>query len=183
MLTSAGGTVRWPVDDGRAGPTDLTCLAPLDSLFVKQEIEMLEALTGIETQNKYKVYAKTHPNAPMFLAKEESDFCARNCLGNMRPFRLNIGSPVTGHTIITCVRPYKCCLSEMFVEDGRGTLLGSIRQKCVCCARIFHVYDAHDQPLFEIYGPWYVRSALDGWRAANGCIEGCFCVQNTRSFV
>eukprot|EP00698_Gefionella_okellyi_P008635 TRINITY_DN214_c0_g1_i2.p1 TRINITY_DN214_c0_g1~~TRINITY_DN214_c0_g1_i2.p1 ORF type:complete len:296 (+),score=37.50 TRINITY_DN214_c0_g1_i2:41-889(+) len=145
------------------GPVDLSCLDPLDSVYIKQQVEMLEALTGIETQNKYKVFAKTSPNAPLMFAAEDSTFCARNCLGKKRPFSMMITSPSTSQLLLKLTRPYTCCLSELIVTDERDTQLGKIQEQCVCCSRIFYGFDAQGTHIFEIFGPccspwtFYVR--------------------------
>lgn len=65
-------------------------------LFVKQKVEKLEALTGFETENKYKIYL-TGPDCvrganqkAYFTAKEKSDCLSRQCCGNMRAFEMKI---------------------------------------------------------------------------------------------
>lgn len=83
-------------------------LALLSSIFVKQKFEMLEMLTGCETENRYKVYAAgqglERVGRPIFKCKEKSGFMARNCLryrinyciiyifysGDCRPFQMKI---------------------------------------------------------------------------------------------
>jgi hypothetical protein len=59
-------------------------LALLSSIFVKQKFEMLEMLTGCETENRYKVYAAgqglERVGRPIFKCKEKSSFMARNLL-------------------------------------------------------------------------------------------------------
>lgn len=56
----------------------------LSRIFVKQKFEMLEMLTGCETENRYKVYAADEGlervGRPIFKCKEKSSFMARNCL-------------------------------------------------------------------------------------------------------
>jgi len=64
--------------------TGLQKLAMLPSIFVKQKFEMLEMLTGCETENRYKVYATDQGldkvGRPIFKCKEKSGFFARNLL-------------------------------------------------------------------------------------------------------
>jgi len=52
------------------------------SAFIKQKIELLEVLTGCETKNRYSVYLRYENgvNALLFKCKEESSWCARNCI-------------------------------------------------------------------------------------------------------
>lgn len=52
------------------------------SAYIKQRIELLEALTGCETKNRYNVMLN-FPNgtsAFIFKCKEDSDCCSRNCI-------------------------------------------------------------------------------------------------------
>lgn len=59
-------------------------LRDLPRIFVKQKFEMLEMLTGCETENRYKVYAADENmekvGESIFKCKEKSNFFARNCL-------------------------------------------------------------------------------------------------------
>ncbi len=59
-------------------------LRELSRIFVKQKFEMLEMLTGCETENRYKVYAADENmekvGESIFKCKEKSNFFARNCL-------------------------------------------------------------------------------------------------------
>eukprot|EP00330_Aristerostoma_sp_ATCC50986_P001462 CAMPEP_0114580070 /NCGR_PEP_ID=MMETSP0125-20121206/4400_1 /TAXON_ID=485358 ORGANISM="Aristerostoma sp., Strain ATCC 50986" /NCGR_SAMPLE_ID=MMETSP0125 /ASSEMBLY_ACC=CAM_ASM_000245 /LENGTH=102 /DNA_ID=CAMNT_0001771353 /DNA_START=332 /DNA_END=637 /DNA_ORIENTATION=+ len=67
----------------------------LDRIFVKQKFEMLEMLTGCETENRYKVYPADENmekcGESIFKCKERSNFFARNCLsGDCRPFEMKV---------------------------------------------------------------------------------------------
>lgn len=56
----------------------------IKGVFVKQKFELLEALTGCETENKYIVYAADSEGdktkLELFKAKEKSNCLARICL-------------------------------------------------------------------------------------------------------
>ena len=100
-------------------PKGIQILAGLRSVFIKQKIELLEVITGCETENSYKVYPgdangkkagkvyiyyqllKIHQSIfiafifklgdDIFKVKEKSHCLARNCLpGNCRPFELKV---------------------------------------------------------------------------------------------
>jgi hypothetical protein len=62
-------------------PDPMAVLAEAKSAIVKQQIELLEILTGCETKNRYHVYITTHSGQFVYLfkCKEESDCCARMC--------------------------------------------------------------------------------------------------------
>jgi len=68
-------------------------LAAVPAVFLKQKVETLEAMTGFETENRYKIkeYFPTtnHKGRDLFKAKEDSDCCARQFCGPSRPFTLN----------------------------------------------------------------------------------------------
>ena len=57
-------------------------LAAFGDLFIKQRVEMLEALSGFETANEYDILGTTGMGMqPVFFAGEKSGCCARNCCG------------------------------------------------------------------------------------------------------
>ena len=79
-------------------PPGLQYLTMVDQLLIKQKVEILEAVTGFETANKYEVLNSmgqnvgiNHPqmsnhlnylvNLQVYKAKEDSDCCTRNCCG------------------------------------------------------------------------------------------------------
>ncbi|XP_078266561.1 phospholipid scramblase 2-like isoform X2 [Rhinoraja longicauda] len=98
-------------------PPGLEYLTQVDQLLVHQQVELLEALTGFETNNKFQI--KNSLGQQIFFAAEENDCCTRNCCGNMRPFDMKIINPF-GQEIMSLYRPLKCtgccfpcCLQEI----------------------------------------------------------------------
>jgi hypothetical protein len=59
----------------------LTALSRSDYAFVKQKVELLEALTGCETENRYQIFIRNPDGSHYYLfkAKESSDCCERQC--------------------------------------------------------------------------------------------------------
>merc|ERR1712106_415930 len=51
-----GGAVMAPAQPPPGCPPGLQYLAMIDQLSVKQKVELLEAFTGWETANKYKIF-------------------------------------------------------------------------------------------------------------------------------
>jgi len=135
---------------------DITCLENLDQLLIKQQVEVLEMLTGIETQNKYRIFLKTSPQAPFLLAHEFSSFSARNCLGKRRPFIIHIISPVNTKIVMKLTRSYACCYSTVRIYDGDDKYLGCTKHVFSCCSRKLIGCNAVDEPLFEVLSPWYM---------------------------
>ena len=64
----------------------LEYLLHVDQLLVKQQIELLEAFTGFETANKYKVLNSM--GQQVFFAAEKNDCCTRQCCGPLRSFEM-----------------------------------------------------------------------------------------------
>ena len=55
---------------------------------MKQKVEIMEALFGCETKNKYKL--KNSMGQEIYSAKEDTDCCTRNVCGPIRPFGMTI---------------------------------------------------------------------------------------------
>ena len=56
-------------------PPGLEYLSQIDQLLVHQQVELLEVLTGFETENKYVV--KNSMGQVVYAAREMSDCCTR----------------------------------------------------------------------------------------------------------
>ena len=162
--------VDLPLGSRRA--TGFQRLAGVSRVFVKQHVEMFEAMTGFETANRYDVVGE-HGHA-IFHAGEKSNWIMRNLLGKQRPFTLELRNPTDGSPWLVITRPWKFWMAELHVRDADGTLLGFVKQKCSICSREFVVSDASDTPLLKIHGavwsPWTFNiSSMDG--AELGCVK------------
>jgi len=154
-------------------PPGLQYLQMLDNLFVRQCIEPLELLTGIETANAYEVFAN---GFMLYWAQEQSDFCARQCCGPNRPFTMTV-SDMTRTPVMRMHRPYRCscclcwcCLQKMIVEAPVGVVVGSVEQDCTACSAVFTCKDASGAPVMRIVGP----------SACCRCCKVTFKVMNTQ---
>jgi hypothetical protein len=98
-------------------------LASMKSVFVKQQIELLEIITGCETPNRYHVYGKNLNGwwSYLFKCKEESSWCERNCCySEVRPFKMKVKHVIN---------------QQQFTEMGDDTKLFAIFDrpfKCTC---------------------------------------------------
>ena len=145
-------------------PPGLECLLNVDQLFIKQKVEILETLTGFETNNQYDV--QNSFGQKMFLASENTDCCTRNCCGPNRSFELRI----TDHSqreVIHLSRPLRCdccccpcCLQYMRVEAPPGYVIGHIVQDWSCLKPCYHIEDASGKRLLNIVGPICTTSVL-----------------------
>ena len=74
-------------------PDAFTELVNAKEVIVEQKIELMEALTGCETPNRYNVFYIDNSNQKKFLfkCKEESGWFCRNCVpSGYRPFYLKM---------------------------------------------------------------------------------------------
>ena len=66
--------------------------------MVKQEVEMMEAITGWETANEYRVFKD---RSEIYRVREQSNGCSRQCLKSARPFTLYIADS-SGNPFLRC---------------------------------------------------------------------------------
>lgn len=143
-------------------PPGLEYLAQIDQLIVKQQIELLEALTGFETRNRYRVF--NNLGQQVYFAQEESDCCMRYMCGPARAFEIII-TDNNGLAVMKFRREFKCCAgccwcanSEgcafyLYVEAPPGNPVGYVRQEQSSWKPNFSLYTTDDQPLARIHGP------------------------------
>ena len=102
-------------------------LSRAKNAIIKQQISLLEMMTGCETANRYHVYIQTHTGEFIYLfkCKENSDWCVRNCVSSeARPFNMQIkhivnnndyGQDDFANSFANFERPFKCtccCLAR-----------------------------------------------------------------------
>merc|ERR1739844_620969 len=138
-------------------PPGLQYLTMVDQLLVKQKVEILEAFTGFETANKYKIFNSL--GQQVYIAKEDTDCCTRQCCGPIRPFDMNICDN-QGMEVIHLNRPlrcqaccFPCCLQEMEVSSPPGSVIGTIEQKWSLIYPRFVIKDESGSPILKIEGP------------------------------
>ncbi|XP_065413997.1 phospholipid scramblase 1 isoform X1 [Chrysemys picta bellii] len=143
-------------------PPGLEYLSQIDQILVHQQIELLEVLTGFETNNKYEI--KNSLGQRVYFAAEENDCCTRNCCGPSRPFTIRIVDNM-GQEVITLQRPLRCsscccpcCLQELEVQSPPGTPVGYIKQNWHPCLPKFTVQNEAKIDVFKIIGPCVVCS-------------------------
>jgi len=129
----------------------------IDQLLVHQQVELLEAFTGFETNNKYVV--KNSMGQKVYFAAEDTDCCTRNCCGPSRPFDMKILDN-SGNEVMHLYRPLRCqscwcccCLQELEVSSPPGTVIGYVIQDWSICAPKFSVQNAARDTVLKIEGP------------------------------
>ena len=110
-------------DSARGGQVRVSGFEHLSStsrLMVKQEVEMMEAITGWETANEYRVFKD---RSEIYRVREQSNGCSRQCLKSARPFTLYIADSQSGTPFLRCERPWRWYFHEMDVyDDASGEL-------------------------------------------------------------
>jgi hypothetical protein len=145
-------------------------LQDLDGIFIKQKMELLEVVSGCETENKYHVFTLDKSGKKkgqrLFKCKEKSSCCARQCMsGDCRPFRMEISTLVRGEDdeyepFLRLERECKCtCLCFQrpeilvtLVEGGKNEYLGKIVDPWNCCNMEFNIFDKDHNKKFNIEG-------------------------------
>jgi len=154
----------------------------MSGVFIKQKMDLLEALSGCDMPNKYEVYnmkdgMKT--GRSQFLYTEKSGCCSRQCLPpDCRPLDMSVISEQYGpgaenetEHVLHIERPCKCTIycfnrQEMqvnWIEKGQNKYLGKIVDPYDCCHYTFHVKDEDDKLVYKI--------------VANCCQLGFMCPQ------
>lgn len=138
-------------------PQGLEYLTLIDQLLVHQKVELLEAFTGFETQNKYTI--KNSVGQKVYYAVEDSDCLTRNCCGPLRPFDMKILDNFKNE-VIHLNRPlacdscwFPCCLQTMEVSSPPGTVIGSIEQEWSILTPQFNIKNAAGDVVLKMEGP------------------------------
>ncbi|KAJ1532389.1 hypothetical protein ONE63_000989 [Megalurothrips usitatus] len=138
-------------------PPGLEYLTLIDQLLVHQKVEILEALTGFETKNKFTV--KNSMGQKVYKAVEDSDCLTRNCCGPLRPFDMKILDNFDNQVIhlyrpLACVSCcFPCCLQSMEVSSPPGNHIGKIEQEWSILTPKFVIKDHNDEVVLRIVGP------------------------------
>uniref|UniRef100_A0A1A9W564 Phospholipid scramblase n=1 Tax=Glossina brevipalpis TaxID=37001 RepID=A0A1A9W564_9MUSC len=138
-------------------PRGLEYLTTVDQLLVKQKVELLEALTGFETNNKFSI--KNALGQKVYYAVEENDCCTRNMCGPARPFDMKIfdnfrNEVIHMHRPLACSSCLcMCCLQSIEVTAPPGNVIGSVEQEWSICTPSFRIKNQLDEVVLRIEGP------------------------------
>lgn len=138
-------------------PPGLEYLTSIDQLLVKQKVELLEAFTGFETNNKFTI--KNSLGQKVYWAAESNDCCTRNCCGPHRPFDMKI-MDIHKTQVLHLYRPlrcdsccFPCCLQTMEVSSPPGNVIGTVEQNWSIFTPSFDLKDQTGQTVLKIEGP------------------------------
>jgi len=139
-----------------------------DGIFIKQKMDLLEAMSGCEQGNTYYVYPLgkdgDKKGKKLFKAKEKSSCFAKQCMtGDCRPFQLKVNleddsEELDNEPFLLLDRPckctYMCCnrpeMTVTFVEDGKNEYIGKIRDPWTCCNIVNEIYDKDNNLKYKI---------------------------------
>ena len=120
-----------------------------ETLTVRQEVEMLQVFTGLETKNRYKIIDPAGDE--VLFAYEESGFIGRQFLGSHRPLTLNvIGSD--GNVLLKARRKFFWFFSHLEFLSAEGEPIGSMQRRFKLIGRRFDLADSQGNAL-SIDGP------------------------------
>jgi len=150
---------------GPAGcPPGLEYLTHVDQIIVKQQVELLEAFTGWEQANKYKIMNSM--GQQIYFAAEESGCCMRQCCGANRSFTIHIHDNMS-QEVLRVSREFKCCASccgswcacigacsnDVEVTTPNGEVIGKIKQECSFWKPRFRIKTPEGGTVAYINGP------------------------------
>ncbi|XP_064468855.1 phospholipid scramblase 1-like [Ornithodoros turicata] len=171
--TTTGATQKGPrpkmqqptVQTGVVCPPGLEYLSVLNQLIIKQQIELLEVLAGIETANKY-IACNNQGQSVYFLA-EVSGFCTRCCCDANRCFDMHVYD-TQNRVVMKFQRPLRCqsnyrggccCfLQEVEVQAPPDHTIGFVNEECSFCRPSFTINDRSGKPVIRVQGPCITQS-------------------------
>lgn len=125
-------------------------------LVLRQERSVVEALTGLDTPNRYVLL---HPETGAILggAEEEAGGVAqlfrRWFLHAGRPFTMHVSALDGGPAVLRVERPWRFFLSRVEVWDADGRLVGVVRQRFTWLRRRLDLEGAGGRTIARVVGP------------------------------
>eukprot|EP00747_Dinoflagellata_sp_TGD_P171159 gnl/TRDRNA2_/TRDRNA2_204530_c0_seq1.p1 gnl/TRDRNA2_/TRDRNA2_204530_c0~~gnl/TRDRNA2_/TRDRNA2_204530_c0_seq1.p1 ORF type:complete len:301 (-),score=20.97 gnl/TRDRNA2_/TRDRNA2_204530_c0_seq1:129-1031(-) len=133
-----------------------------ERLQIRQQRQWIEALTGLERNNRYVI--RDVAGRDTFFVQENSSCIERNCChGSCKAWRMDVFLIGAGGLdagvgqmihVMHIERPCTCtclCMNrpEVILSDSEGVKLGSIREPFSCCNLPFTVHDASGTAVLE----------------------------------
>ena len=144
-------------------------LININEIVIKQEADILEAVTGCQEPNNYHVYGKLPSGEKIYIFKcREFSSCGMRyfCPVNCREFSMriklafeedeNTEDEEFEDSLINinkdCKCPCLCCIRpdmDIIISENNEKL-GKIEQAFSCCDPVFNIYDKNDNKIFYI---------------------------------
>ena len=119
-------------------------------LMIRQRVEKLEAVTGLETANRYTVM--TAQGDELLHAQEESGTFSRMLLKRHRPLTLRV-TDSDKNEVLVASRRFFWFLSHLHVSDPSGRDIGTLRRRISFPARKLTIEGQGGLQIAEIRGP------------------------------
>ncbi|XP_072000230.1 phospholipid scramblase 1-like [Engystomops pustulosus] len=139
-------------------PPGVEYLSQIDQLIIHQQTELLEVITGYETNNKYEI--KNSMGQRVYFAAEETSCCNRFFCGTARSFAIVI-SDNRGQEVIRLLRPLRCsccltpcCLQKLEVQAPPGIPVGYVVQNWHPFLPKFTIKNERYENVLRITGPF-----------------------------
>ena len=146
-----------PVDAKETELPNLQFLQELKGLYIRQEFEKYELITGFETENRYGLF--TEEGTKILIAKENSGLLRRINFGKYRSMEISVENREGDEVLrferdvpmFSCLFP--CCfLQNLEVFSGRN-FLGSVEKIPNCRNFNFKIRDENGVAIMKIKGP------------------------------
>lgn len=146
-------------------PPGLEYLALIDQIIVQQQVELLEALVGFETGNKY--IARNSQGQFVYFLVEDSGFCARCCCPANRCFEMHV-LDIQSTEVMKFIRPLRCtscpcwccCLQQVEVQAPPGNTIGFVIEDWTLCCPAYSICDRTAKPVIRVQGPFCTQSCV-----------------------
>ncbi len=139
-------------------PMEILIKAPAAKIV--QQVELLEIVSGCETNNRYDVLCEMDGVKYFcFRCKEDSSWCMRNmCPSDLRSFKINMILP-DQRVFGVLDRPFKCtccCCARPIVKGtfNNGQPFGTITQPFTCFSPFFETVDETDGSKYSLEIPY-----------------------------
>ena len=130
----------------------LTGLGPLKStsqLMIKQKVQLFEAMTGCEQENRFTISGPGEEI--LYWAMEHSGCWQRFWCGNVRSFDMTISDQTTNE-VMRFYRPLTCqgcCCSfcyphctQALTVAVNGETVGTVRERATWLEPVYHIFDS-----------------------------------------
>jgi len=138
----------------QAAHDSLAFLEHTDHVSVKQRVEPVEVVFGLQVRNRYEIRDRNgeHRLSALELAGGLWSWVIRQYLKGMRPFRMEIRD-LEGGLHLKLRRPFRFFFFRLEVQDAEGRLLGVVRRRFSWLRRIYTIEDPQGTTKAELFGP------------------------------